>query len=83
MNRVNPHGPVAFAKLEAQRDGFVRFQLTLRAATEFVLRKDYRADWETGCWKTTPILVKPNLKSRFAREVSGCYLTSDMESVRA
>jgi SAM-dependent methyltransferase len=44
---VNSDGPFLFAKLKSHRDGFVRFQLTLRAATEFVLRKDYRADWDT------------------------------------
>lgn len=44
---VNPHGPVPFETLKSPREGFVRFKLTLRAAAEFVLRKDYRADWET------------------------------------
>ena len=44
---VNPHGPVAFETLKSPHDGFVRFKLTLRAAAEFVLRKDYRADWDT------------------------------------
>jgi SAM-dependent methyltransferase len=44
---VNPHGPLRFESLESPRAGFVRFKLTLRAAAEFVLRKDYRADWDT------------------------------------
>ena len=44
---VNPHSPVPFESLKSPRGGFVRCKLTLRAATEFVLRKDYRADWET------------------------------------
>ena len=44
---VNPDGPVPFSMLNSPRDGFVRFQLTLRAAAEFVLRKDYRTDWDT------------------------------------
>jgi hypothetical protein len=44
---VNPRGPVPFELLRSPRDGFVRFKLTLRAAAEFVLRKDYRADWDT------------------------------------
>jgi SAM-dependent methyltransferase len=44
---VNPHDPVPFESLQSPRDGFVRLKLTLRAAAEFVLRKDYRADWDT------------------------------------
>jgi SAM-dependent methyltransferase len=44
---VNPRGPVPFESLNSARDGFVRFKLTLRAAAEFALRKDYRADWDT------------------------------------
>lgn len=44
---VNRNGPVPFARLKSPRDGFARFELTLRAAAEFVLRKDYRADWDT------------------------------------
>ncbi len=44
---VNPQGPVSFKRINSTRAGFVRYQLSLRAAAEFVLRKDYRADWET------------------------------------
>jgi SAM-dependent methyltransferase len=44
---VNPNEPLQFERLTSPRDGFVRFQLSLRAAAEFVLRKDYRADWDT------------------------------------
>ena len=62
---VNPHGPVAFAKLESQRDGFVRFQLTLRAATEFVLRKDYRADWDTEVLEEYTYLSQAQFEGAF------------------
>ena len=44
---VNRDGPVPFARMKSPRAGFVRYELSLRAAAEFVLRKDYRADWET------------------------------------
>jgi SAM-dependent methyltransferase len=44
---VNPHGPVPFSRTTSRRDGFIRYELAQRAAAEFVLRKDYRADWET------------------------------------
>lgn len=43
---VNPAGAVPIRRLEATRAGWARFEVSLRAATEFVLRKDYRADWE-------------------------------------
>ncbi len=43
---VNPHGGVPFTQFPSPRAGFVRYEVTLRAAAEFVLRKDYRADWE-------------------------------------
>ena len=44
---VNPEGPVPCGRVDSPREGFVRYELTLRAAAEFVLRKDYRADWDT------------------------------------
>lgn len=43
----NRDGPVPFERLESPREGFARYRLASRAAAEFVLRKDYRADWET------------------------------------
>ncbi len=36
---------VRFARLACPRDGFARFETTLRYAAEFVLRKDYRNHW--------------------------------------
>jgi SAM-dependent methyltransferase len=42
---VNRDGPVPFDRVESGRRGFARYELSLRAAAEFVLRKDYRADW--------------------------------------
>ena len=44
---VNPNAPVPFVEHKSPRPNFARFELKLRAAAEFVLRKDYRADWET------------------------------------
>ena len=44
---VAPNGPVPFTRASCPRTGFIRVELTLRAAAEFVLRKDYRADWST------------------------------------
>lgn len=42
----NLDGPVPFAELPPRHPGHRRFRLTLRAATEFVLRKDYRDHWD-------------------------------------
>jgi Methyltransferase domain len=42
---VNRDAPVPFKRVESPRDGFARYEVELRAAAEFVLRKDYRADW--------------------------------------
>ncbi len=44
---VNRDAPVPFTKTETPRAGFARYEVALRAAAEFVLRKDYRADWAT------------------------------------
>ena len=44
---VNPNGPVKINRSRSARTGFVRFEVTLRVAAEFVLRKDYRADWDS------------------------------------
>jgi SAM-dependent methyltransferase len=39
-------GGVPFTRVRASRAGRAGFELTLRDATEFILRKDYRADWD-------------------------------------
>ncbi|HEX8844605.1 MAG TPA: methyltransferase domain-containing protein [Pyrinomonadaceae bacterium] len=44
---VNRDTAVPFASSKSSRRGFVRYELSLRTVAEFVLRKDYRADWET------------------------------------
>ena len=42
---VNRNDGVPFLKHASSRAGFVRFETKMRAAAEFVLRKDYRRDW--------------------------------------
>src|SRR6185295_1007477 len=37
---VNPDGPVPFRRHSSPRSGFIRYEVALRAAAEFVLRKD-------------------------------------------
>lgn len=62
---VNPDGPVPFTLLKSPREGFIRFQLTLRAAAEFVLRKDYRADWDTEVLEEYTYLSQAQFEAAF------------------
>ena len=62
---VNPDGPVPFLRTQSPRLGFVRIQLTLRAATEFVLRKDYRADWDTEVLEEYTYLTQAQFEGAF------------------
>lgn len=45
----NLDGPVPFVRLGIVRPGWMRYRLSLRAATEFVLHKDYRDHWDAEC----------------------------------
>jgi hypothetical protein len=62
---VNPDGPVPFTWSKSSRDGFRRIQLTLRAAAEFVLRKDYRADWDTEVLEEYTYLSQAQFEEAF------------------
>ena len=62
---VNPAGPVPFALMKSPRDGFIRMELTLRAAAEFVLRKDYRADWDTEVLEEYTYLSQSQFEEAF------------------
>jgi SAM-dependent methyltransferase len=62
---VNPRGPVPFETLKSSREGFVRFRVTLRVAAEFVLRKDYRADWDTEVLEEYTYLSQAQFEAAF------------------
>ena len=62
---VNPDGPVPFEKIASPRDGFDRFRMTLRVAAEFVLRKDYRADWDTEVLEEYTYLSQAQFEAAF------------------
>ena len=62
---VNPMGPFRYETLPSPRDGFVRFRLSLRAAAEFVLRKDYRADWATEVLEEYTYLTQAQFEAAF------------------
>ncbi len=42
----NRDGPVSYKTLPPASDGWARYEVKLRAATEFILRKDYRDSYE-------------------------------------
>ena len=62
---VNPKGPVPFKRTRSPRDGFARFEITLRVAAEFVLRKDYRNDWETEVLEEYTYLSQAQFEEAF------------------
>lgn len=62
---VNPDGPLPFTRRRSSREGFIRFELTLRAAAEFVLRKDYRADWDTEVLEEYTYLSQSQFEAAF------------------
>lgn len=62
---VNPHGPFAFTRSPSPRAGFARFELSLRAAAEFILRKDYRADWDAELLEEYTYLSQREFEAAF------------------
>jgi len=62
---VNQQGPVLFERVKSPRSGFARYQLSLRAAAEFVLRKDYRADWATEVLEEYTYLSQAQFEEAF------------------
>ena len=62
---VNRDAPVPFVKTDSPRSGFVRYELSLRAAAEFVLRKDYRADWATEILEEYTYLSQSQFEEAF------------------
>ncbi|HEY0097475.1 MAG TPA: class I SAM-dependent methyltransferase [Pyrinomonadaceae bacterium] len=62
---VNRNAPVPYTRMESTRRGFVRYEVALRAAAEFVLRKDYRADWETEILEEYTYLTQSQFEAAF------------------
>ncbi len=62
---VNRDGPVPFTRMVSPRPGFVRYEVALRAAAEFVLRKDYRADWATEVLEEYTYLTQQQFEEAF------------------
>lgn len=47
FRKLHPQPGFTFEEHDPPTEGWRRFRLPLRLAAEFLLRKDYRADWET------------------------------------
>jgi hypothetical protein len=62
---VNRDAPVPFTKTDSPRAGFARYEVALRAAAEFVLRKDYRADWATEVLEEYTYLSQSQFEEAF------------------
>ncbi|HVG39214.1 MAG TPA: methyltransferase domain-containing protein [Pyrinomonadaceae bacterium] len=62
---VNRDAPVPLARVNSPRPGFARYELSLRAAAEFVLRKDYRADWEAEVLEEYTYLSQSQFEAAF------------------
>ncbi|GAB4115115.1 MAG: hypothetical protein Fur005_23090 [Roseiflexaceae bacterium] len=63
----NREGGVPYQRLDAPRPGWARFRVALRAAAEFLLRKDYRADWATELIEEYTYLDQAGLVAAFQR----------------
>ncbi len=56
-----------FHELDPPAEGWRRFRLPLRLAAEFILRKDYRADWETEILEEYTYFTQEEFEQLFTR----------------
>jgi len=62
---LNPDGPLRHERLESPGEGLARYRVALRAAAEFVLRKDYRADWDAELLEEYTYLSQAGFEAAF------------------
>lgn len=62
-----PKGGVAYEELKPTSAGWRRFALDHRTATEFVLRKDYQADWAVEILEEYTYLDQPSFERELAQ----------------
>jgi len=62
---VTPDCEVPFTQVESPHVGYLRYEVTLRVAAEFVLRKDYRADWHTEVLEEYTYLSQEQFENAF------------------
>ena len=63
----NRTGPVPYTRQDSPHAGHVRYGLTLRAANEFILRKDYRTDWDVELLEEYTYFSQAQFESAFRR----------------
>ncbi|HYO74128.1 MAG TPA: methyltransferase domain-containing protein [Archangium sp.] len=73
---VNRDGPVPYTRLDSPHPGHVRYRLTLRAANEFILRKDYRTDWDVELLEEYSYYSQSQFEAAFRRR--GLRIVSSM-----
>ncbi|QRN96326.1 methyltransferase domain-containing protein [Archangium violaceum] len=73
---VNRDGPVPHTRLVSPHAGHVRYRLALRAANEFILRKDYRTDWDVELLEEYTYFSQSQFESAFRRR--GLRILSSM-----
>ena len=73
---VNRTGPVPHTRLASPRPGHVRYRLALRAANEFILRKDYRTDWDVELLEEYTYYTQEQFEAAFRRR--GLRILSSM-----
>jgi SAM-dependent methyltransferase len=64
---VNPSGPVPYQMIGPSGPDRIRYQVSLRAAAEFVLRKDYRTDWDTELIEEYTYMTRREFETEFRR----------------
>ena len=62
---VNSATTVPFVRLASSQSGWNRYEVALRAATEFILRKDYRADWDAELLEEYTYLSQAEFEAAF------------------
>lgn len=65
---LNKTQTVPYQKSNGETPDFTRFQTTLRYATEFVLRKDYRDHWHPEILEEYTYFSQKNFEENFRRE---------------
>jgi SAM-dependent methyltransferase len=73
---VNRDGPVPCMRLASPYAGHVRYRLTLRAANEFILRKDYRDHWDVELLEEYTYFSQAQFEAAFRRR--GLRIVSSM-----
>jgi SAM-dependent methyltransferase len=66
LTRVEPSAPSGHGDAAPLAEGFARYRLALHHAVEFVLRKDYREDWEAEVKEEYGYFTQARFEQTFA-----------------